>query len=84
MEPISKKVIYSKNPHQKLCPASMTKMMGLYLILEAVENKKISFDDEVVISSYAISFSQCKTTSFFVSSLYHTNPYFFINFQFIF
>ena len=28
MEPISKKVIYSKNPHQKLCNASMTKMMG--------------------------------------------------------
>ena len=26
MEPIYKKVIYSKNPHQKLCPASMTKM----------------------------------------------------------
>lgn len=55
MEPISKRVIYSKNPHQKLYPASMTKMMGLYLILEAVENKKISFDDEVIISSYASS-----------------------------
>ncbi len=55
MEPISKRVIYSKNPHQKLYPASMTKMMGLYLILEAVENKKISFDDEVIVSSYASS-----------------------------
>lgn len=57
MEPISKRVIYSKNPHQKLYPASMTKMMGLYLILEAVENKKISFDDEVIVSSYASSMS---------------------------
>ena len=55
MEPISKRVIYSKNHHQKLYPASMTKMMGLYLILEAVENKKISFDDEVIVSSYASS-----------------------------
>ena len=55
MEPISKRIIYSKNPHQKLYPASMTKMMGLYLILEAVENKKISFDDEVIVSSYASS-----------------------------
>lgn len=55
MEPISKRVIYSKNPHQKLYPASMTKMMGLYLILESVENKKISFDDEVIVSSYASS-----------------------------
>lgn len=55
MEPISKEVIYSKNPHEKLYPASMTKMMGLYLILEAVDNSKISFDDEVIVSSYASS-----------------------------
>lgn len=55
MEPISKEVIYSKNPHEKLYPASMTKMMGLYLILEAVNNNKISFDDEVIVSSYASS-----------------------------
>lgn len=55
MEPISKEVIYSKNPHEKLYPASMTKMMGLYLILEAVDNNKISFDDEVIVSSYASS-----------------------------
>ena len=55
MEPISKEIIYSKNPHEKLYPASMTKMMGLYLILEAVDNNKISFDDEVIVSSYASS-----------------------------
>lgn len=55
MEPISKEVIYSKNPHEKLYSASMTKMMGLYLILEAVDNNKISFDDEVIVSSYASS-----------------------------
>lgn len=55
MEPISKEVIYSKNPHENLYPASMTKMMGLYLILEAVDNNKISFDDEVIVSSYASS-----------------------------
>lgn len=55
MEPITKRVIYSKNPHQKLYPASMTKMMGLYLILEAIEEGKISFEDEVMVSSYASS-----------------------------
>lgn len=55
MEPISKEIIYSKNPHEKLYPASMTKMMGLYLILEAIDNNKISFDDEVIVSSYASS-----------------------------
>ena len=55
MEPISKEIIYSKNPHEKLYPASMTKMMGLYLILEAIDNNKIYFDDEVIVSSYASS-----------------------------
>ncbi len=55
MEPVSKKVIYSKNPDQKLYPASMTKMMGLYLILEAIENKAISWEDTVTVSSYAAS-----------------------------
>lgn len=55
IEPISKQIIYSKNPHQKLYPASMTKMMGLYLILEAVDEGKITFEDEVIVSSYASS-----------------------------
>lgn len=55
MEPVSKRVIYSKNPNEKLYPASMTKMMGLYLILESVEEGRISFSDEVVCSSYASS-----------------------------
>ncbi len=55
IEPISKRVIYSKNPDKKLYPASMTKMMGLYIILECIEEGKISFKDEVVCSSYASS-----------------------------
>lgn len=55
MEPISKTVLYEKNSDKKLYPASMTKMMGLYLILESVECGKISFEDEVIVSSYAAS-----------------------------
>lgn len=55
IEPISKKVIYEKNAHQKLYPASMTKMMGLYLVLEAIDNGRISFSDQVIVSSYAAS-----------------------------
>lgn len=55
IEPISKRVIYSKNPDKKLYPASMTKMMGLYIVLECIEEGKISFEDEVVCSSYASS-----------------------------
>ncbi len=55
MEPNSKTIIYEKNSHEKMYPASMTKMMGLYLILEAIDNNKISLDDEVIVSSYAAS-----------------------------
>ncbi|MDD6302077.1 MAG: D-alanyl-D-alanine carboxypeptidase [Bacillales bacterium] len=49
----SGKVITSKNEHEKCFPASMTKMMGMYLILEEIHNSKISWDDEVICSSYA-------------------------------
>lgn len=55
IEPKSKQVIYSCNPHQKLYPASMTKMMGMLLILEAIEEKKVNYDDMVTCSEYASS-----------------------------
>ena len=37
------KVIYAKHETDKLYPASMTKMMGLLLIFEALHDKKISW-----------------------------------------
>lgn len=46
-------VLYEKSPHEKLSPASMTKIMTLLLTMEALENKKISLEDEVLISSNA-------------------------------
>ena len=49
------KVLFSKNEDKKLYPASMTKMMGLYLVLTALDNNQISLKDEVVISSQAAS-----------------------------
>ena len=55
MEPLSKTVIASNNEHKKLYPASMTKMMGLYLILEAIDNNEISLADEVMVSKFASS-----------------------------
>lgn len=55
MEPISHTVLYEKNAHAKLYPASMTKMMGLYLILEAIDEGTIHLDDEVLVSAYAAS-----------------------------
>lgn len=55
MEYNTGKVVYAKNEAERLYPASMTKMMGLLLIYEAINNHTLSYDDEVVASSYASS-----------------------------
>lgn len=49
------KVIYEKNAEEVRSPASITKIMTLLLIFEALENGKISLEDEVVTSAYAKS-----------------------------
>ena len=47
------KVLYAQNETERLKPASMTKMMGLLLICEQIDQKKISLDDIVMISASA-------------------------------
>lgn len=49
------KVVYEKNADKKLAPASMTKVMSMLLIMEAIDSGKLSFDDDVVISDNASS-----------------------------
>ncbi len=53
MEQKSKTILYSKNENEKLYPASMTKMMGMLLILEDINSNKVSWNDKVTCSSYA-------------------------------
>ena len=48
-------IIYEKNIAEKLPPASMTKIMSMLLVMEAVDSGKISLDDEVLISENASS-----------------------------
>jgi len=48
-------ILYEKNPHEKLPPASMTKTMTMLLIMEAIEHKKLSLDETVTISERASS-----------------------------
>lgn len=55
MEYTSGKVIYAKNEDEKLYPASMTKMMGLLLIYEALHDGKLKWDDVVTTSEHAAS-----------------------------
>ena len=49
------KVIYEQNADEQLHPASMTKIMSLILIMDAIENNKLKLDDDVVISKEASS-----------------------------
>lgn len=53
MENSSGKVIYEKNPHEKLPPASVTKIMVMLLTMEAVDSGKIKLGDIVTVSDYA-------------------------------
>lgn len=51
------KVLYAKNAEVALPPASMTKMMTEYLVLEAIAEGEISWDSTTQISDYAYSIS---------------------------
>lgn len=55
MEQASGTIIYHKNSKEKMFPASMTKMMGMLLVLEHIQSGKMSFTDIVTCSSYAAS-----------------------------
>ncbi|RIW33653.1 D-alanyl-D-alanine carboxypeptidase [Bacillus salacetis] len=48
-------VLYDKNSHEKLPPASMTKIMTMILIMEAIEKGQIKWEDKVRTSEYAAS-----------------------------
>lgn len=50
------KILFAKNENQKLFPASVTKVMSLILIMEAIENGKISLNDKVSASKNAVSY----------------------------
>lgn len=55
IEANSKQVLYQKNAQEKLYPASTTKIMTMILMFEAINDQKISFDDEITTSKYAAS-----------------------------
>lgn len=53
MDAASGKILNEKNSHEKLPIASVTKVMSMLLIMEAVDSGKLSFDDRVSVSDYA-------------------------------
>lgn len=55
LEASTGEVLFEKNSHEKLHPASMTKMMSMLLILENIKKGVINWDDIVTVSSNASS-----------------------------
>ena len=53
MEEATGEVLYEKNAHERLAPASVTKIMTLLLVMEALESGRISWDDTVTASAAA-------------------------------
>ena len=48
-------ILFKKNENEPLPPASMTKVMTLLLIMEAIDNEKIKLDEKVTVSERAAS-----------------------------
>ena len=55
MEYSTGKILYEKASNEKMAPASMTKIMTMLLIMEAVESEKINLNDMINISANAAS-----------------------------
>ena len=55
METSTGQIIYEKAPDSKRPPASVTKVMTLLLIFDALDTGKIKLEDEVATSEYAAS-----------------------------
>lgn len=53
MEPLSGEVVLQVNMHEQLPPASLTKVMTMLLIMEALEQEEISLQDPVLVSDHA-------------------------------
>ena len=53
MEKATGEILYEKNAHERLAPASVTKIMTLLLVMEALESGRIGWDDTVTASAAA-------------------------------
>ena len=53
MEKSTGEILYEQNAHERLAPASVTKVMTLLLVMEALEDGRIGWDDPVTASAAA-------------------------------
>lgn len=55
MEASTGKILFEKNPHEKRPCASITKVMTLLLVFEAMDSGKLALDDMITASEHAAS-----------------------------
>lgn len=55
MEKETGTLLYEQNAHDKLEPASVTKVMTLLLVVEAIDDGRLGLDDLVTVSAHAAS-----------------------------
>jgi len=55
MEASSGEIVFQQNADERRAPASVTKVMTMLLIYEALEQNRIAWDDTVSVSEYAAS-----------------------------
>ncbi|TLF38646.1 D-alanyl-D-alanine carboxypeptidase [Lacticaseibacillus zeae] len=63
IEPTTGKVLYAKNADSVLPIASMTKMLSIELVLDAIDSGKIKWDDKVTLDKTIWSLSQDRDLS---------------------
>nr|WP_253308561.1 D-alanyl-D-alanine carboxypeptidase family protein [Rickettsia endosymbiont of Ceutorhynchus assimilis] len=54
------KVLHAQNAQIRIYPASLTKLMTLYLMFEAIETGKLSLNKKLVVSKKAENMAPCK------------------------
>ncbi len=55
MDPVSGRVLYAQNENQRLPPASVTKVMTMLLIMDAIQKNKADWNDKIIVSATAAS-----------------------------
>ena len=61
MEKETGSILYEENVHEKREPASVTKIMTLLLVMEAIDSGRLSYEDTVTVSAYAASMGGSQT-----------------------
>ena len=62
----SGQILFEKNPHERIYPASMTKIMTALVTFELLKHKEINLDDKFIVSENAWRLSKSGYSSMFI------------------